>query len=344
MRSRRSALSIIFAFLVCGFGFRTSAESPLPPYPAGDELYSEIRAFAGSHPDLVSLETIGMSVEGREILALHFSRRDGKDKPAALVTGNIHAGECIGAMVAIAAARELAERDGKTEWITAFLDGSDVYIIPVHNPDGYYRVISSGGKPGKTGSRKNANGVDLNRNFPLAPGAGSRHPLSGNRRPRSSYYMGPEQLSEPETRAIAELVGTKTFYAAVILHSVAGKFLYPYCHTRKPAPDEAAFIRMGAAFTDHQPYLKYRVQQSYSWYPTLGDSDDYLYIHHGILSVTVEVGTIKKNLLDRGLKTMKLFWTANPGNVDYWVENDSEAVLAAITEALEITAGRPVEH
>ncbi len=344
MQRKSLRLLLAFGILILGGNLQAGPDHPLSPYPTGDEFYAEIRAFADAHPEIVALETVGKSVESRDLLALHFRRPDGKARPAALITGNIHAGECISALVAMGAARALADEDGKTDWITRLLDESDIYIIPLHNPDGYYRVLDTNGKGGEIGSRRNANGVDLNRNFPLAPGAKSLHPLSGNKRPGSSYYMGPHPLSEPETQAIEELVNRQTFYAAVILHSVAGKFLYPYCHTKDPSPDAPAFVQMGQAFNDHQPHYKYKVQRSYSWYPTLGDSDDFLYIYHGVLSVTVEVGTIKKNLFDRGLKTMKMFWIANPGKVDYWVENDSQAVLAAIAEALKITGGEPVKH
>lgn len=346
MKNRVKISNVLLAALLIVFAAAASPATAqnIEPYPSGDEFYDMIKDLAAAHPEVVKLESVGKSVEGRDILALHFGRQDGKTRPAALVTGNIHAAECISGLVAMGAAEVLAEQDGVTDWITEFLDNSDVYIIPLHNPDGYYRAQRTDGKGGEIGYRKNANAVDLNRNFLVAPGAKSRHPMAGNRRPRSMCYMGPEPLSEPETRAIEELVNEQTFYAAVILHSVVGKFLYPYCHTRKPAPHEAYFIRMGEAFVSHQPYKKYKVEQSYSLYPTLGDSDDYLYIYHGVLSVTVEVGTILKNLFDRGLKTMKMYWIANPGDVDYWVQNDSTAVIAALAEAYKITGGVPVEH
>ncbi|MDQ3416606.1 MAG: hypothetical protein M3474_05840 [Actinomycetota bacterium] len=60
------------------------------------------------------------------------------------------------------------------------ITGVNLWVIPVMNPDGFRR-----------GSRKNAHGLDLNRNFP----AGWRD-LDGN------YDSGPPPRSEPETRAV----------------------------------------------------------------------------------------------------------------------------------------------
>lgn len=58
--------------------------------------------------------------------------------------------------------------------------GADIWVIPYLNRDGYAR-----------GTRKNARGVDLNRNFP-----------TGWKRQTGAYDSGPRPASEPETRAL----------------------------------------------------------------------------------------------------------------------------------------------
>ncbi|OGP57485.1 MAG: hypothetical protein A2V67_06615 [Deltaproteobacteria bacterium RBG_13_61_14] len=319
--------------------------NPLAPYPSCEEVLTEIRDLAAAHPDRVALEEIGQSVAGRPIPALHFHlgqlNCSGTDRnvcpPQALITAGIHAQEFIGTEVALAAARLLAQGDADQ-----LLAGSDVWVVPLLNVDGHCQVYDDQGKGNKiTKGRKNLHGVDLNRNFPEAAGAKSRHPLAGNRRPGSSYYMGPKALSEPETRAIADLVAAHPFYAAIALHSVAGKYLYPFCYTRAPAPEAEWFQMIGQALIEHQPHHAYRVQQSYSWYPTLGDLDDFLYIQYGILSATVEVGTVGQNL-PHFFRTFKFFWISNPQNVSYWTGNDAGAILAGLDRARELTSGRPL--
>ncbi len=318
-----------------------SGQGRLGPYPPLSTAFYEIKQFAENHPSLAGLEIIGQSVEGRPLYMLHIGRQDGKSRPEALITGNIHAGEVISSRVAIEVCRRLLEDEGDDPWITALVDRTDFYIVPLLNPDGYHRVISTRGKGGDIGIRKNANGVDLNRNFPLAPGAKSRHPLAGSKDPDSNYYMGEKPLSEPETRAIAELASEHNFYAALNLHSVAGKFLYPYCFDNRSAPHRRQLRKMGIAFVHKQPEWDYKVQQSYRWYPTLGDMDDFLYINHGVLSATVEHGTISHNFTYALVNRPFMFWIMNPYDADNWIENDADAALAAIESALITTKGKP---
>jgi carboxypeptidase T len=318
-----------------------AADGGVGPYPPLAELYQRIKTLADSRPDLVRIEEIGRSVEGRPIYAAVVSR-PGTGRPEALYVANIHAGEVIGAMVALGTLRRMVEDYGRDPGVTALIDRTDVWVVPVINPDGYERVISTGGQGGKLGTRRNAHGVDLNRNFPLAPGAKSRHPLAGNHRPNSSYYMGERPLSEPETRALAELADRHDFYITIMGHSVAGKVLYPHCFANAPARHRTEMIEVGQAYSARQPAWKYQVQQSYSWYPTLGDSDDFFYIHHGALAFTIEHGTVSHNLR-YALTHPSVFWVMNPHDLEAWVENDADAALAAIARALEITGGRPYD-
>lgn len=66
------------------------------------------------------------------------------------------------------------------------VSGANIWVIPDLNPDGYVR-----------GTRKNARGVDLNRNFPY-----------DWRRQAGTYYSGPGPASEPETRATMRFLNT----------------------------------------------------------------------------------------------------------------------------------------
>ena len=87
---------------------------------------------------------IGRSVRGRPILAIE--RGDPRGRHRILVVGCIHGDEPAG----IAVARQLE---------TMTLPGRvDLWIVPSLNPDGV-----------AAGTRQNAHGVDLNRNFPCSP-------------------------------------------------------------------------------------------------------------------------------------------------------------------------------
>jgi protein MpaA len=116
--------------------------------------------------------TIGHTVEGRPITAVETGDLDSPDR--LLVVGCIHGNECAGTAIAARLAKIVPPRE------------LDMWIVPNLNPDG-----------AAAGTRTNANGVDLNRNFPW-----NWQPLAG------VYYSGPRPLSEPESRAAAHLIRT----------------------------------------------------------------------------------------------------------------------------------------
>jgi predicted deacylase len=328
---------LVLAIQVAG----AKTKNSMGPYPSQAEFYAQVNDLAKSHSDLIRLEVIGKSVEGRPLYVMRFNK-DGKPKPKALIAAGIHANEYIGPMTAFAAAKLLAS--GTDPVAQKALQDFEVDIVPLVNPDGYARVYADGGKGGKIGYRRNADGVDLNRNFPLVPGAKSHHPLAGSRNPKSNYYMGKAELSEPETKALAELVKHGNYFVVFNLHSMAGKFLYPYTHSKKIAPHQQMFEQIGEAYSKNQKDFHYSVEQSYSWYPTLGDPDDYNYIWLGIPSFTIELSTMRSDFFDRGIKTMKVFWMSNPDKkFDYWLENDAPALFPAMEKAFELTGGKPVE-
>jgi len=117
--------------------------------------------------------TIGYSVRGRRITAFELGAR--ASTRSILVVGCIHGNEQAG----IAVARRLLGSGPPP--------GIALWVVPVLNPDGV-----------AADTRQNADGVDLNRNFPWRwQELGSRGYLQ---------YSGPGPLSEPESRAARRLI------------------------------------------------------------------------------------------------------------------------------------------
>jgi murein peptide amidase A len=114
---------------------------------------------------------IGHSVKGRRIIAIARGPNDASRK--ILVVGCIHGNECAGLAIISALERVPAVK------------GVQLWLVPEMNPDGT-----------AADTRQNADGVDLNRNFPY-----QWEPVSD-----PTYYSGPHPLSEPETRAAVGLI------------------------------------------------------------------------------------------------------------------------------------------
>lgn len=137
----------------------------------------------------VERTVVGQSAEGRPIRAT----RVGSPRAArtVLVVGEIHGTEPAGRAVVASLRRSRPPR------------GVAYLLVDSVNPDG-----------GRAGTRWNANGVDLNRNFPVA------WELRGT--PFDTYYSGPAPLSEPEARAVAELVAKVRPRVTVWFHQQMG--------------------------------------------------------------------------------------------------------------------------
>jgi protein MpaA len=114
--------------------------------------------------------TLGRSVDGRAITAVETGDLDSRH--TTLVVGCIHGNECAGIRVAT----ELERTSPPPE--------TNLWIVPDLNPDG-----------AAAGTRGNAHGVDLNRNFPW------RWARLGG-----VHDSGPRPLSEPETRIAVRLI------------------------------------------------------------------------------------------------------------------------------------------
>ena len=115
-------------------------------------------------------QLLGRSAQGRAVVAYELG--DPAAARKVLVVGCIHGNECAGVAV-IDRLRRLGP-----------LEGVDLWLVPDANPDGH-----------AAGTRGNARGVDLNRNFP--------HRW---RRLGGAYDSGPAPASERETRVAMRLI------------------------------------------------------------------------------------------------------------------------------------------
>jgi murein tripeptide amidase MpaA len=103
------------------------------------ELAELLKAFATEFPQLVSVESIGRSHEGRDIwLATVTNRASGpaSEKPAFWVDGNIHSTEVAASVACVYFLKHLAENHGKDPDVTRALDTRAFYVCPRINPDG----------------------------------------------------------------------------------------------------------------------------------------------------------------------------------------------------------------
>lgn len=103
------------------------------------ELLKQCQELAAAYPELVRVEELGRSVEGRPVVVLIVNNaKTGPDsaKPAMYIDGNIHGNEIQAGEVVLYTAWYLASAHGSVERITKLVDESAFYLIPSVNPDG----------------------------------------------------------------------------------------------------------------------------------------------------------------------------------------------------------------
>ncbi len=111
-----------------------------------EDLTRTLHALAEEHPSLCRVESVGRSVEGREIwLAELTNARTGPaaEKPAFWVDGNTHAGEVTGSMAALYLIEHLLHNYGSDDLVTRLLDEQAFYVLPRLSPDGAERYLTT---------------------------------------------------------------------------------------------------------------------------------------------------------------------------------------------------------
>ncbi len=155
---------------------------------------------------------LGRSAEGKPIRAVRIG--DPSSARKALAVGVIHGDERAGLRITAEIRRSFGD-----------LTGVDLWLVDRINPDG-----------AAARTRGNAHGVDLNRNFPYRWRPGSR----------DGYYPGPGPLSEPESRAIKELIEDLQPAVSVWYHQPWGAVLRP---CKGPAPIQRRYAHIAGERT-----------------------------------------------------------------------------------------------
>jgi len=248
--------------------YQTVTSQQLKGYPSYQEVYEFFRNLEEKYPN-VRVEVIGHTVGGKPIIAaiigdswLYFPF----DRPRFLWVARYHGDEAIGTVILMKFAEKLAKGE---------IDPKGVHIIvPWLNAD-------------RDRHRKNLNGVDLNRNHPFQwGGPGS----SGD--PSSPIYRGPYPLSEPETRAMVELLDKYKPVFAVTFHSGTEVIAYPWGYTYRRPKDFEEYERLLAWVNDNitkRGFKPYKIgQTSHIIYIASGVFSDYAY-SKGVKTLVIEV-------------------------------------------------------
>ena len=262
-------------------------------------IAEELREVAAQHKGMTKLVTIGTSRQGQPILALKVSNNarsanDGK-RPAVLYLGAQHAREWITPEMVRRLMHHVIDSYGADPAITSLLKSTELWFVPVANPDGYDYTFST-----ERFWRKNlrdnngdgqitvGDGVDPNRNYPTKWGWDNE---GSSPDPADETYRGPSPASEPETQAVTGLLDRVGFEYLINYHSAAELLLYGVgWQVSTPSPDDLIYEAM--AGDDADPAVPgYDPDISAELYTVNGETLMQAAVHNGTLGFTPEMST-----------------------------------------------------
>jgi len=236
--------------------FLRSASGVARPFiaPEGDEMtadfYSEWRDFDARDAHVSAAvtasggaakeEVVGKTLEGRDMKIVRFTGRGYRPgMPKVVFTFNLHAREWIAGMAGVYAVDQLVQMVKSNP---SFLDGMEVVMMPMANPDGF---IHSQGLA--RFHRKNMNrnsslclGTDLNRNYDFEWNQGGSSGI-----PCMDNYHGREAGGEPETQVIQALLKESKMTVQIDVHAFSQLILSSWGYTTDDHPRRAEFDDLG---------------------------------------------------------------------------------------------------
>ncbi|XP_052122670.1 zinc carboxypeptidase-like [Frankliniella occidentalis] len=197
-----------------------------------EEIERYLHRLARDHADLVTLQPLGRSWEGRAMTGVLVSLGGNKKRPSILVDAGIHAREWIAPAFTLYLLQQLVEvRENRH-----LLEDLDWYVLPMLNPDGYEYSHTTNRMWRKNRSNESdpwCRGVDLNRNFDFhwnLRGDGAAQACNID-------YPGRYAFSELETKNLRDFIlnknKDKSIKLYLTMHSWGWFILFPWSYTKE---------------------------------------------------------------------------------------------------------------
>lgn len=313
-------------------------------YPKYSEYVAKMEYWASTYPNLCTLQNIGTTPNGRNLYVLKISDNATVDEtePEFFYTSSMHGDEIAGYPIMLRLIDYLLTNYSTNTEVANIVNGTEIFINPLANPDGSYKSISNDiyNSSGNTPTRANANGIDLNRNYGDAIGG--------------LHYD--TKVYQPETLAFMNFEETRNFVLAANYHGGAEVFNFPWDTSYTPGTGNFSYH-------PHDNYFKF-VSQEYAslcqtadnnlnymddvynsgqfvgttngaaWYSVYGGRGDYNnYFNHSKES-TIEVSADKTPLAS----SLPFYWDRNKQALLNYMKQASYGFQGVVTN----TNGNPI--
>jgi hypothetical protein len=274
-------------------------------------LTTELQAIAAAHPDICQLTSIGRSVEGRELWMMKISDHAALDEPEPEIkfSSSIHGDEVVGMEMCVYFIRLLVNDYGVDPAHTALVNDLEIFVCPLHNPDGNYH-----------GTRYNAQGYDLNREFPDPVDDPHDDPTG---RPIEVQHM-------------MNFVYAHNSILGINYHGGSLVVNYPWdSMSGQYTPDNTQIrnLSLGYSYRNppmwNNPEFPQGVTIGWAWYVIYGGLQDWSYYWRNEIHVTIELGNNKWPPSSQ----LPQLWIENRDAMLWWAAQARNGVEGFVTDA-----------
>ncbi|MFT4605089.1 MAG: hypothetical protein ACI9W4_001828 [Rhodothermales bacterium] len=176
----------------------TLSAQTLEGYHTYDALTRQVNSLVTSHSGLASAESIGTTLEGREVWLVTIANRQGtplSERPAVLVAANLEGNQLVGSELSLEAMRYLLESYDTDAEVKARLDETVFYFMPRVNPDGAERAFAAvqTGSPFNTSDYDDDNDARMNEDGPEDLNGDGLITVMRVADPKGDYMIDPDE-------------------------------------------------------------------------------------------------------------------------------------------------------
>lgn len=266
-------------------------------YPTHAEIEAKLFAAQKKRPDIIQVFSIGKSTKGRELWVVKISDNVLSDEtePEFKYISSMHGDEITGRELTTFFVEEIAKKYGSDAELTELVNNTEIYIMPSMNPDG-----------SAMRQRANANGYDLNRNFP---------DISN---PNSNSTVG----RQIENQHVMKWQATRRFALSANFHGGTIVVNYPWDSKYERHPLDAFVKELSIGYAELNPEMRNSTEfrggitNGADWYVVRGGMQDWSYFWYNDLQITVELSHMKwPNYAD-----IPGFYTSNRDSMIYYMK------------------------
>ncbi|CAF1465586.1 unnamed protein product [Adineta steineri] len=361
-----------------------------------EEVFDILDRIHDKCPDITHIYDLPLkSIEKRPLRVIIFSdnpKHHEELEPEFKYVGNMHGNEVVGRELLLNLAEYLCdEYKNGNEQIQKLVDNTRIHLMPAMNPDGWEIAVKNAWNSTKPNQfkdietmlyeqgaldwqvgRPNANGVDLNRNFPNLDEFIYAYNHQANHRNNHldletfvSLTTGTDchdQAYQPETVTVAFWIMQNPFVLSANLHNGDLVANYPYDDSANhlqmysPSPDDSLFQQLAESYS--HTHLKMQspkkpcstdvfpegITNGAAWYPVCGGMQDFNYLASNCFELTLELGCQKfppgKNLPslwdDNKDALLNFMWQTHVGIKGYVLDEDDQPIHNASIKAYQL--------